>query len=70
MLLGTNQERIEQLLVEAFEAGARFDETLSELLPRVCADKKITDLVERLQNEAHLIKVNKLQFLKGNLSKI
>lgn len=36
MLIDTSQEKIEKLLIEAYESGARFDETLSEILPKIC----------------------------------
>lgn len=56
MLLDTSQEKMEKLLVGAFEGGARFDETLSELLPLITTnEKRISNLVEKLQDEAHFI---------------
>lgn len=48
MLLDSNQERIEKLLVEAYEAGGRFDETLSNLLPKVTNNPQISGLVDEL----------------------
>lgn len=58
MLLDSSQEKVEKLLVGAFEAGARFDETLQELLPLITInEKRVSNLIEKLQDEAHLIKV-------------
>ncbi|EAS03629.2 oxysterol-binding protein (macronuclear) [Tetrahymena thermophila SB210] len=56
MLMETNQEKIEKLLVEAYEAGARFDETLSYLLPKLTNNPQISQQVDSLQTEAHIIK--------------
>lgn len=48
MLLDTNSDKIDKLLIEAYEAGARFDETLSELLPLICSNPKIEVLIDKL----------------------
>ncbi|EAS03630.2 oxysterol-binding protein (macronuclear) [Tetrahymena thermophila SB210] len=58
MLLDSNQEKIEKLLIESFEAGARFEEILSELLPKLTNNPGISKLLDSLQNEAHNIKSN------------
>jgi len=57
MLVDSSQEKIEKSLVEAYEAGARFEETLSELLPLITKTEKTTELIGRIQDEAHYIKV-------------